>query len=261
MTARAILADALHQAGRPEALACFRETEAMQKQLQPDYPLLYSGRGFRYCELLLSQAERGAWRRFQGLETGVPKSELGQACHEASQRAEQSLEWDRPFGRPIDVAFHYLTLGRAALYDLFLRADSPIRPGQKIDADEGAVWLTIDAQLAEALRGFHAGGDMAQVPRGYLTRAWSRFVKGDAEGARADLEEAQQVAERGPMRLHLADVHLHRARIFRDRAELQRARIFRDRAELQRARILIEQCGYGRRKGEFEDVEEAAGTW
>jgi hypothetical protein len=80
MTARAILADALHQAGRPEALACFRETEAMQKQLQPDYPLLYSGRGFRYCELLLSQAERGAWRRFQGLETGVPKSELGQAC-------------------------------------------------------------------------------------------------------------------------------------------------------------------------------------
>ena len=126
----------------------------------------------------------------------------------------------------------------------------PVIPGfTESLVDQGAVWLRIDAQLAEALRGFHAGGDMAQVPRGYLTRAWSRFVKGDAEGARADLEEAQQVAERGPMRLHLADVHLHRARIFRDRAELQRAR------------ILIEQCGYGRRKGEFEDVEEAAGTW
>lgn len=34
------------------------------------------------------------------------------------------------------------------------------------------------------------------------------------EEAERLLEEAQQVAERGPMPLYLADVHLHRARLF-----------------------------------------------
>jgi len=45
--------------------------------------------------------------------------------------------------------------------------------------------------------------------RGLLTRAWLRFLEGDADGARADLDEAWDIAERGPMRLHMADIHLH----------------------------------------------------
>ena len=35
-----------------------------------------------------------------------------------------------------------------------------------------------------------------------------------SRGAREDLDEAHEIAERGPMRLHLADIHLHRARLF-----------------------------------------------
>ena len=54
---------------------------------------------------------------------------------------------------------------------------------------------------------------------------------------------------RGPMRLHLADIHLHRARLFRGKEELKRAR------------ALIEQCGYWRCKQELEDAEEAAKSW
>ena len=54
-------ADALHQAGRrDEAEARFREAEQMQAERQPDYPLLYSLWGFRYCDLLLTEAERAA---------------------------------------------------------------------------------------------------------------------------------------------------------------------------------------------------------
>ena len=34
----------------------------MQAERQPDYPLLYSLRGFRYCDLLLTEAERAAWQ-------------------------------------------------------------------------------------------------------------------------------------------------------------------------------------------------------
>ena len=64
MSDRTTHADALHQAGRrDEAAARFREAEAMQAESQPEYPLLFSLWGFRYCDLLLAAAERAAWRR------------------------------------------------------------------------------------------------------------------------------------------------------------------------------------------------------
>ena len=63
MAMRTTHADALHQAGRrAEAEARFREAEQMQAERQPDYPLLYSLQGFRYCDLLLAAAERAAWQ-------------------------------------------------------------------------------------------------------------------------------------------------------------------------------------------------------
>jgi hypothetical protein len=49
------------------------------------------------------------------------------------------------------------------------------------------------------------------------------------------------------MQLHLADVHLHRGRLFRDKAEIAKAR------------EIIEKCKYWRRKEELEDAEEAVG--
>jgi len=48
--------------------------------------------------------------------------------------------------------------------------------------------------------------------RGLLTRACLRFVRGDTDGCRADLDEAWEIAEPGPMRLHMADIQLYRAR-------------------------------------------------
>jgi hypothetical protein len=62
MTNRTTHADALHQSGRrAEAETRFREAEQMQQERQPDYPLLYSLSGFRYCDLLLAAPERAAW--------------------------------------------------------------------------------------------------------------------------------------------------------------------------------------------------------
>ena len=54
---------------------------------------------------------------------------------------------------------------------------------------------------------------------------------------------------RGPMPLHQADVHLHRARLFRDKDALAEAR------------RLIEKHGYGRRLEELADAEEASEHW
>jgi len=93
------------------------------------------------------------------------------------------------------------------------------------------------------------------IPHGLLTRAWYRFLYGSLSGwesTQEDLDEAWEIAERGPMRLHMADIHLYRARLF-----------FREKeypwesaeADLKAARKLIEQCGYWRRKEELDDAE------
>ena len=42
----------------------------------------------------------------------------------------------------------------------------------------------------------------------------------NTDGAQADLAEAQRIAERGGMKLFLADIALTRARLFEDKAEL-----------------------------------------
>ena len=90
---------------------------------------------------------------------------------------------------------------------------------------------------------------MDHGPRGLPTRAWLRHCLGDATGAAADLAEAQRIAARGGMKLHLADI------------ALTRARLFEDKAVLAKARALIEECGYGRRLPELADAEAAAKHW
>ena len=87
------------------------------------------------------------------------------------------------------------------------------------------------------------------LPHGLLTRAWIRFLSGDEPGCREDLDEAWEIAERGPMPLFQADIHLYRARLFRDRAALAEAR------------RLIEKHGYHRRDEELADAEAAAEHW
>jgi hypothetical protein len=66
---------------------------------------------------------------------------------------------------------------------------------------------------------------------------------GDEASARADLDEALEIAERGPMTLHRADIHLCRARLLQDREALVEAR------------RLIDKNHYERRRDELEDAE------
>lgn len=72
---------------------------------------------------------------------------------------------------------------------------------------------------------------------------------GDVATAAADLDESEDLCERSGLRLHLADTHLYRARLFKDRAALEKAR------------AVIHACGYGRRLPELADADEAAKTW
>ena len=62
-------------------------------------------------------------------------------------------------------------------------------------------------------------GELVWVPRGLLARAAFRRAVGDGDGARRDLDEAQEIAEPGPMRLYLCDCALERARLALARRE------------------------------------------
>ena len=136
---RTTQADALHQAGRrAEAETRFREAEQIQKDDQPEYPLLYSLPGFRYCDLLLATPERAAWQmtlrgaEFTPLQRPTDKAvsyalegESGtnavlQFCHDVSQRAAQTLKIAEQQRGLLEVALDHLTSGRGSLYAAIL---------------------------------------------------------------------------------------------------------------------------------------------
>jgi len=252
-------ADALHHAGRrDEAEARFREAEQMQAEDQSDYPLLYSFRGFQYCDLLLAAVEREA-----GKTKGELKKEEGLAlCRAVAERAAQTLKWVTAQNWLLDIALDHLTLGRAALYAAILesrgRRRGLLQPFSPTASEESQRGFTAAAtELDHAVSRLRRAADIEFLVRGLLTRAWLRSLSGartGSESAQSDLDEAWEIAERGPMPLFLADIHLYRARLF-----------FRDATypwqspqhDLAEARRLIFKHGYLRRKEELEDAEAA----
>jgi hypothetical protein len=91
------------------------------------------------------------------------------------------------------------------------------------------------------------------------------------DSAQSDLDEAWEIASRGPMPLFMADIHLHRARLFgvgpvptgRDDDDPGRSEPAlpypwkSPEHDLAEARRLIEKHGYGRRIEELKDAEAA----
>src|SRR5262249_6025997 len=127
MAFRTTLADALHQAGRRAgeggAEAHFRAAEQRLAERQPSHPLLCSVQGFRYCDLLLPPAERGAWLQALHIRPSSGSSDPRvphPAIADVRRRAEQTLVWVTPLNWLLDIALDHLTLGRAALYESLL---------------------------------------------------------------------------------------------------------------------------------------------
>ncbi len=246
MGKRTRLADALHQAGRrAEAEARFREAEEMQAERQPDYPLLYSWQGFAYCDLLSTEAERAAWRvvRSGGLRPPEDGDTHRATLQTVSERGQTALSIVLNGSRNLlDIGLNHLTLGRAALYTAIL---------------EGSSLDPCRASLLHAVTGLRRAGEQIWLTAGLLTRAWLQFLtdpRTGPESAQSDLDEAWEIAERGPMKLHMADIHLHRARLFFREAQYPWGT---PAAELAAAGKLIHACGYHRRDEELEDVRRA----
>jgi tetratricopeptide (TPR) repeat protein len=251
LSSRAGSADALNQAGEhAEAGALFAEAEGMQAEYEPQFPQLYSVQGFLYVDWLLAPAERAAWgcvlatsgdAPYPALPEGeTPHATALQACAEAEERASKWFEWRMPTDSLLDIALDHLTLARAALYRSLV-----ISP-----TDRASVATDLGRGVASALDRLRQANMLDYFPKALLTAALYHGTLGaDPDQARRLLAEAEQIAERGPMPLYLADVSLHRARLFRDRSELAKAR------------VLIDRHGYGRRRDELADAQAAAGHW
>jgi hypothetical protein len=194
---------------------------------------------------LLADAERAAWnavmvhakaqRREEDLGALAPSREILEACDAVIKRGEKMFEWRVPSDFLLDIALDHLTLGRAGLYRAILE-------GSEISNSKSQIQDHLDA----ALTGLRRAGQQQYLPLALFTHAWLRFLLGDADGARAELDEAWEIAERGPMPLFMADIHLHRARLFYDQDAL---------AAAQR---LIARHAYHRRHPELADAQAAS---
>jgi hypothetical protein len=256
---RSTHAEALHQAGcRAKAEARFCEAEQMQAERQPANPLLYSVQGFLYCDLLLTEAERETGRA----DGEIERDELLARCRAVSERATSALQIVLNGSHNLlDIALNHLTLGRAALYAAIFEsrrrrresAQASSLPAPPEKSQRG--FTSAAAELDYAVSGLRRAGMQDYLPHGLLTRAWLRSLTGRATGpdsARSDLDEAWEIAERGPMPLFLADIHLYRARLFHHAKPYPWQSPQRDLAE---ARSLIFKHGYHRRDEELEDAE------
>lgn len=258
MGMRTTYGDALYQAGnQTEAEACFRAAEKMQAENEPAWPLLYSLQGFRFCDLLLSRAERAAWRLTVELsrsrQKSVCPSTLPASCCAVAKRAAQTLGWWENAQKDLlSIPLDHLTLGRVALYSAILECEYD-EPSLRLGEDQRQIATT---KLKAAVAGIRRSNLVTCLPLALLTRAW-RFLTGQragSESAQTDLDEAWEIAERGPMRLHMADIHLHRARLFFREAQYPWES---PQADLAAAEKLINECGYHRRDEELADAKAA----
>jgi ATP/maltotriose-dependent transcriptional regulator MalT len=233
---RTTYAEALHAAGElAKASDNFAEAERRQGERQPEYPLLYSVQGYRYCDLLLS--------------LGRPE--------EARQQAARAFERILPQKWVLDAALDTLTICRA---NLFLALQSLL----------GAA-----ATFRESVDGLRASERNDYLPRGLLARAAFRRAVGDWDGAKRDLEEVKEIAESGLMRLYWCDCALEDARLALARREAFAplnglietsppppdatvAAALREEAreQLDVARKLIAECRYHRRDEELAELDD-----
>jgi tetratricopeptide (TPR) repeat protein len=175
---RAGLGEVLHKLGRfEEAEVAFRDAEAIQKEDQPQYPILYSMSGFRYCALLLDQGNYA----------------------EVIKRAEQTMAWLKSANLIFAVSMDQLSLGRA--YSI---------QASKSKSDDFSQALD---HLDMAVEGLTQSGRYDCVPTGLIVRAEVNMLRKDFGWAKADLEEAMRLSERVGHTISLVDSNLALTRL------------------------------------------------
>lgn len=236
---RTTLADALHQSGGvKDARRLFEAAEDIEKERQPKFPLLYSLRGYQYCDLLL-----------YGAECAGEAEQVRSQAAKVRRRTSTTLEWVRQERWLLDIGLDHLTLGRAMLLEW-------LHGGE-------ATFAQATAQIDMAVDKLREAGTIDHLPRGLLARAAlyrTAFEHGDASSitdAERDLEEVIDIATRdaandGTLKLFLCDAQLEYARL-----RLAQQKQDEAREHYIAAAALVDECGYHRRDQEVATLRDA----
>lgn len=256
---RCTLSHALHQAGQlADAMSCLSDIQKIVKEREDDESITIGAFApYVNSELSLAASERVAWgatcHNFQTVSGDALF--LADACRSIEEWGLKIFELPLPRNTLIEFGFDHLVLGRAALYRTILgRIGCDPAAGDTLPEYISASFSLARVHLPSALHRFRCSGYQDYVPPSLLACAWLHCLEGDMRGSRFDLDEAWDIAERGPMRLHMADIHLSRARLF-----------FREKSypwkspqdDLAAAEKLINDCGYRRRDEELADAKLA----
>ena len=160
-------------------------------------PLLYSMRGYQYCDLLLSQ---GTGRR--GARPGG--SDLAMARRSNSGLLRHRARYSDPRPRPSRPCALVECLGKRAFRS-------------QVELDGNATRAAAGSMRRS--KACAPRGETDDLPRGLLARAAFRRAVGDWDGAKRDLNEAKEIAEPGLMRLYWCDCALEGARLALARRE------------------------------------------
>jgi tetratricopeptide (TPR) repeat protein len=249
VVARSTRANALFAHGQSdEAERLFAEAERTQQHHSYELPLLYGVQGYWYCDLLL------ATRRWQ-------------AVTERSRWMRRIENKDTPL---LDKGLARLAAGRGHV-GLALTALKSTG-----SFDPGSISLA-RSLLDESIDWTRTAGTFDILPSCIFVRAAFRRSAGDWDGSARDLDEVEEIAEPGPMRLYLCDMALERARLAFAEIEafaplngftgdspskpvapdVTEAAGLKDDAEKQLAigADYVETCGYHRRDEELVELQ------
>jgi tetratricopeptide (TPR) repeat protein len=227
-------------------------SEAIARRLKSNPGLLISGEGNRYCDYLIDR------RKY---------------LH-AIEHAQKTIVFSRQQKWLLIIARDLLVIGRAH-FGLVMESVS-----QNISIiDCSAETKLASDWIANAVEALQSAGQLDEIPRGLLTRAiFSRNV-GDWAGVVRDLDEVEEIAEPGHMRLFLCDMALERARLAFAQIDAfaplygllekdnppkpavpDAARMVRLKSDavkqLAIAADYIEKCGYHRRDEELAELQD-----
>jgi hypothetical protein len=245
---RAVAAAVVHAKGQRDVAEHLFEQAELQL-LSRGSGFLFSTAAYQFCELLLAKAD---WLA-------------------AVDKARKALEFSRR-NIPLEVALLTLIVGRADLGLLLSECGTGY-----CSTKQGRSAHDLSIRLDRVVNELRSAETCEHLPRGLFARAVFHRSMGDWEGTARDLDEVEEIAEPGPMKLHLCDMALERIRLAFARIEAfaplngliddgppkpvapdapEVANFEEDaRKELVIVAEYIKTCGYHRRDEELAELE------
>lgn len=154
------------------AESVFQQAESLQQKIQPQFPRLYSQRGYEYCNLLLDRADRQA-----------DSKEALSLIHSVRERATETLKIAERNTWLLDQGLDNLTLGRTYL-------------AEAVRTSEEEGFNRASEHLNQAVNLLRRAGQQPWIPLGLLHRAalWRSLLVEGTESFRRDSDGETSIA-------------------------------------------------------------------